>query len=147
MVSKQQAMNIRNATYHDAPVIKSLLEALGYKTRNSILIEQLESKFNKDENQVLVCEMRKEVVGFVAVHFIPQFAFEGCRALISYLSVDNDLKDQGIEKALEQYVAEQAKKRKCIEIIAHGKIVSQFYLQHGYQEHTSYFSKRLRDDE
>jgi len=140
-------INIRNATYHDAPVIKSLLEALGCKTRNSTLIDQLESTFNKDDHQVLVYEMRKEVVGFVAVQFIPQFALEGCLALISYLSVDNDLKDQGIEKALEQYVAEQAKRRKCIEIIAHGKIASLFYFQQGYQEHTSYFSKRLRYDE
>jgi hypothetical protein len=29
-------MNIRNAAYHDAPVIKILLEVLGYKTTTNI---------------------------------------------------------------------------------------------------------------
>jgi len=70
-------MLIRNATYHDAPAIKSLLEALGYKTTHSILVNQLVTMFGKDDHQVYVYELHKEVLGFVSVHYLPQLAFDG----------------------------------------------------------------------
>jgi len=140
-------MNIRTATYHDAPVIKSLLEALDCKTRNSIVIDQLESKFNKNDNQVLVCEMRKEVVGFVAVHFIPQLAIDSGVVFISYLSVDELVKGHGIEKVLEEYVVGLARERKCERIQVHSMdrrtSAHQFYLQQGYEEYQQCFIKRL----
>jgi len=77
-------MNIRNATYHDAPAIKSLLEQLGYSSRLSMLIDQLERLFNKNDHQVFVYELKKEVVGFASVHCLPQLAFDGAILIISY---------------------------------------------------------------
>jgi len=69
-------MNIRNATYHDAPAIKQLLEELGYISRLSILVNQIEMMFNTDDHQIFVYELKKEVVGFVSVHYLPQLAFD-----------------------------------------------------------------------
>jgi N-acetylglutamate synthase-like GNAT family acetyltransferase len=140
-------MNIRNATYHDAPAIKLLLEALGYTTRIGVLVNQLEMLFGKEDHQVYVYELRKEVVGFVSVHFMPQLAFDGGLVLITYLSVDDTVKEQGIARALEQYVAEQARKRKCDRIQVHCADwrvpAHQFYAQQGYREYPKYFTKRL----
>jgi len=140
-------MNIRNANYKDAPAIKLLLEALGYKTTMSLLVDQLETLFGKDDNEVFVYELKKEVVGFIAVHYLPQLAFDGGLVLITYLSVDETVRDQGIGKALEQYVTDQAKKRKCDRIQVHCSDwrvpAHKFYEQQGYAEYPKYFTKRL----
>jgi GNAT superfamily N-acetyltransferase len=140
-------MSVRNATYHDTPAIKILLEVLGYKTTMSILVNQLKTMSDKDDNQVFVYELQKQIVGFVSVHYIPQLAFDGGLVFISYLSVEERLKDEGIAKALEHFVVEWAKKRKCDRIQLHcmdwRTPAHQFYIQQGYQEYPKYFTKRL----
>jgi predicted N-acetyltransferase YhbS len=140
-------MNIRNATYLDAPAIKMLLEGLGYKAGISLLVDQLVTFFGKEEHQVLVYELRKEVVGFVAVHYLPRLGFDEGLALIAYLSVDETMRRQGIGKALERYVAGQARERKCERIVVHCSDwrvpAHQFYEQQGYREYPKYFSKTL----
>jgi N-acetylglutamate synthase-like GNAT family acetyltransferase len=140
-------LRIRNATYHDAPFIKGLLATLGYITNLSLLVDQLDRLFGTEDDHVYVCERDKEVIGFVAVHFLPQLAFDGGIAIISYLSVDETKKDQDIATALEQYVNEQARKRKCERIQVHcaewRAVAHQFYLKQSYQEYPKYFTKRL----
>jgi len=140
-------MNIRNATYKDAPAIKSLLEALGYTTSISLLVDQLEIQFGKDDHQVFVCELKKEVVGFAAVHFMPQLAFGGGLMVISHFSVDETVKHIGVDKELEQYITDQARLRKCERIQVNGSEwptpAHQFYVQQGYQEYPKYFTKKL----
>jgi predicted N-acetyltransferase YhbS len=136
-------MTIRNATYHDAPAIKLLLESLGYKTTHSLLVDQLEYLFNKDDDQVFVYELKKEVLGFVSVHYLPQLAFDGGLMVITYLSAD----DEGIALALERFVTEQARIKKCERIQVNGADwrtpAHQFYLKQGYQECAACFAKRL----
>ena len=136
-------MLIRNATYHDAPAIKVLLEALGYQTSFSLLVDQLEPLFGKDGHQVFVYEEKKEVTGFVSVHYLPQLAFTGGLAVISYLSAD----EVGTAQALESYVVEQARLKRCERIQVHcldwRTPVHQFYLQQGYIEYPKYFTKPL----
>lgn len=140
-------MQIRNATYKDAPAIKLLLEALGYTTRMSILVNQLEMMFGKNDHEVFVYELQKEVVGFVSVHFMPQLAFDGGLVFISYLSVDESVKGHGVEKALEEQVVKEARLRKCDRIQVHcmdWRVPARlFYVQQGYQEYPQYFTKRL----
>ena len=140
-------MNIRNATYKDSPAIRLLLEALGYTTSMSLLINQLETLFDKNDHHVFVYELNKEVVGFISIDYMPQLAFDGELVLITYLSVDETVRDHGIGKALEQYVVEQALKRKCDRIQVHCSDwrvpAHKFYEQQGYQEYPKYFTKRL----
>ena len=140
-------MHIRNATYKDAPAIRTLLEALGYKTSISMLVDQLEILFNRDGHEVFVCEFRKEVIGFVSVHYLPQLAFDGGLMIISYLSADEDSKDVNVAKELETYITNLARSKKCERIQVHcldwRTPAHQFYLQQGYQEYPKYFTKRL----
>ena len=140
-------MNIRNATYHDAPAIKSLLEQLGYTSRLSMIIDQLTRMFNKEDHQVFVYELKKEVVGFVSVHYLPQLAFDGGVMIISYFSVDEAVKDTNVGRELEQYIIKQARLKKCERIQVHcldwRTPAHQFYVQQGYIEYPKYFTKRL----
>ena len=140
-------MNIRNATYRDAPAIRLLLEALGYKTSMSLLVNQLEILFGGNDHQVFVYEMNKEVVGFISVHYMPQLAFDGELVFISYLSVDETVKDQRIDKSLEQHIAQEARKRKCDRIQVHchdwRTPSHKFYKEQGYQDYPNYYTKRL----
>lgn len=103
--------------------------------------------FGKDDHQLLVYELRKEVVGFVSVHYLPQLAFDGGLLVITYFSVDEAVKNTDVAKHLEQYITEQARLNKCERIQVHcldcRTPVHQFYLQQGYQEYPKYFTKRL----
>ncbi|WP_259070363.1 GNAT family N-acetyltransferase [Mucilaginibacter sp. X4EP1] len=140
-------MPIRNATYKDAPAIRILMEALGYKTSISLLISQLENLFDGKDHQAYVYELNKEVVGFVSVHYLPQLAFDGGVMVITYLSVDETVKNINIAGELEQYITSQARLRKCERIQVHcaewRAPAQQFYLQQGYQDYPRYFTKRL----
>lgn len=140
-------MPVRNATYHDAPGIKFLLETLGYTARLSLLVDQLETSFGREDHQVFVCETKKNIVGFASVHFLPQLAFDGGVLIISYFSVDPTAEHSGIAKELEQYIAEQARLHHCERIHVHcmdSRIKDhRFYLQQNYQEYPKYFTKRL----
>ena len=138
---------IRNATYHDAPAIKALLNVLGYESRTGTLVLQLETLFGKNDHQVIICELRHEIVGFACVHFLPQLAFDGGVMIISYLSVDDSAKVQCIDKTLEQYITEQARLRKCERIQVHlcewRTPEHKFYEEQGYKEYPKYYTKRL----
>jgi len=140
-------MNIRNATYHDAPAIRQLLAELGYIPRLSILVNQIEMTFNTDDHQIFVYELKKEVVGFVSVHYLPQLAFDGGLMLITYLSADKAIPNLDIGRELEQYITHQARLKKCERIQVHcmdwRTPTHQFYIQLGYQEYPKYFTKRL----
>ena len=140
-------MKIRNATYHDAPAIKILLEALGYKTNTILLIGQLENLFGQKDHQVIVFELDNVAVGFISVHFLPQLGFGGEVAIISYLSVDETFKDKGIAAALEDYVTRLAFNRNCDRIQVHCSDwrtpAHKFYEQQGYQKYPQYYTKRL----
>lgn len=144
---KNKYMNIRNATYRDAPAIKLLLEVLGYTTTLSMLIGQIESLFGGNDHQLLVFELNKDVAGFASIHFLPQLGFGGEIVIISYLSVDTIYKDKGIDKELEDYITLLALKRKCDRIQVHFSDwrtpVQKFYEQQGYREYPKYYSKRL----
>jgi GNAT superfamily N-acetyltransferase len=145
--NKMTIMNIRTATYRDAPAIRTLLDVLGYKTTISHLIGQLERLAGQKDHEVWVYELDKEVVGFIAIHFLPQLGFDGDMVVISYLSVDETVQGQGIGSALEEYIVTRAKERKCDRIQLHCSDwrakAHQFYEQQGYREYPRYYSKRL----
>jgi len=137
-------MNIRSATYRDAPAIKLLLEALGFTTSTILLISQLEKLFDQKNQEVFVYELDKDVMGFTAVHYLPQLGFEGELAVITYLSVDETVIDQRIDVSLERYVTEQALKRKCDRVqIRQWRAPAQFYEEQGYKEISKIYIKNL----
>lgn len=139
-------MHIRNATYKDAPAIRTLLDTLGYKTTISMLIAQLEKLSGQQDHQVFVYELDKEVVGFISAHYLPQLGFDGELVTISYLAVDESVQRTGIGKALEEHLAAQAWKRKCDRIQVHCSgwraAAHRFYEQQEYREYPKYYTVR-----
>lgn len=140
-------ITIRNATYKDAPSIKSLLAGLGYRATNSKLIMMLETTFTGKEHEVLVAIKANDIIGFIAVHYVPQLGVDGDLALVSYLAVDEDIRREGIGRALEGEVVERAMKRFCDRVELHCSIgrtdADRFYKKLGYDEYPTYFCKRL----
>jgi len=140
-------MNIRTANYKDAPAIRQLLEALGYKTTISLLITQLEKLHGQKDHEIVVCELDKEIRGFISVHYLPQLGFDGELAIITYLSVEEGINNMGIGKELEQYVVIQALKRKCdriqVQCMDWRTREHAFFEQQGYREYPKYYTKRL----
>lgn len=140
-------MNIRNATYRDAASIRSLLAEQGHNTRTSILIDQLEMKFTNENNQVFVCEKGKDVIGFIAVHFLPQLTRDVPFVVISSLLIDQDIKENWIARELEQFIVQLARKRNCevieVRCSASQMQVHDFYTQQGYQLQSDQYVKRL----
>ena len=112
-----------------------------------MLIAQLEKLSGHQDHPVFVFEQDKEVLGFIAVHYLPQWGFGGDIMIISYLAVEESHQGHGIGKALEEYVIALALKRKCDRVQVHCAdfrvLAHKFYEQQGYLEDPKYFTKRL----
>lgn len=140
-------MKIRKATYQDAPFIKLLLEAQGYQTSNSLLVQQLDQAFGTQHHEVIVCEDQGEVTGFAVLHFLPQPASGKSVLLISRLTVDERTKDQSVARALEAHIAELAHERNCESIQVNGapgrSQAPQFFSGLGYEVSPQYYTKKI----
>ena len=97
--------------------------------------------------RLLVYETTTGVVAFISLHFIPQIGVAGDFARISYFSVDDSVRGQGIGREMEEYVVMLAKERGCdrIEVHCHTRRVDahRFYFRQGYEESPKYLMKRL----
>jgi len=140
-------MLIRNATYHDAPAIRLLMEALGYSTRLSLLINRLETKFRSDEHQVFVCERHWDVIGFAAIHQLPLLEADERVQVITHLIVKEPLKNAEAAKKLEEHIARLAINNRCEYLHVHSldwrQPGDQFYKAQGYTEYPKYLIKHL----
>jgi GNAT superfamily N-acetyltransferase len=142
-------MSIRSARWSDGPVIGQLLDQLGYTGTEGFLAQKLRRMLADPDEQLLVYETAAGVVAFISVHFIPQIAVAGDFARISYFSVDDSVRGQGIGREMEEYVAMLAKERGCdrIEVHCHSRRVDahRFYFRQGYEEAPKYLAKRLQE--
>jgi ribosomal protein S18 acetylase RimI-like enzyme len=88
------------------------------------------------------------ILGFLSLHFIPQIALEGDFARISYFSIDQTARGEGIGRQLEEYAATIARERGCelIEVHCHTRRTRAhaFYYRQGYKESPKYLIKRLK---
>ena len=141
-------MSIRPAQLSDGPAIEQLLDQLGYTGTEGFLPEKLRRMLADPDERLLVYETMAGVVAFISVHFIPQIAVAGDFARISYFSVDDSVRGQGIGREMEEYVAMLAKERGCdrIEVHCHSRRedAHRFYFRQGYEEEPKYLMKRLR---
>ena len=140
---------IRPATYRDAPAIKLLLEAQGRPPKLSILVNQLDLGFSGIQNQVFVYELKREILGYIIISFVPQLTVDGDMVLISGMAVDEQGRKCSAEKALEAYVSDEARKRNCERIVVlatHGCQSDALYLQQGYRDCEGLFIKELSDE-
>jgi GNAT superfamily N-acetyltransferase len=140
-------MGIRKANVDDWKEISELLKQLGYPVSETLISTKIEQFINLSDEELLVYEMKGKVVGVVSMHFIPQIAYEGDFARISYLAVDQEFRRRGIGRAIEEYCVEIARRRKCdrIELHCHSRRTEahRFYARQGYIESPKYFFKTL----
>jgi GNAT superfamily N-acetyltransferase len=140
-------MSIRLARLSDSPAIEQLLDQLGYTGTGEFLPYKLSRMLADTDERVLVYETAAGVVAFISVHFIPQIAVAGDFARISYFSVADSVRGQGIGQEMEEYVVMLAKERGCdrIEVHCHSRRTDahRFYSRQGYEESPKYLMKRL----
>jgi GNAT superfamily N-acetyltransferase len=140
-------MSIRSALLSDGPAIEQLLDELGYTGTGRFLPQKLLRMLTDPAERLLVYETTAGVVAFVSVHFIPQIAVAGDFARISYFSVADAVRGQGIGREMEEYVVMLAKERGCdrIEVHCHTRRVDahRFYFRQRYEESPKYLMKRL----
>jgi ribosomal protein S18 acetylase RimI-like enzyme len=141
------AMNTRPAALPDAPAIARLLGQLGYPVSEDVVRRKPALLLKSRDEDLLVGEDGGNVVGFLAMHCIPQVAMEGAFARISYLCVDENARGQGIGTQLEREACRLAAIRGCdrIELHCHSRRANahRFYARRGYLESPKYFTKTL----
>jgi GNAT superfamily N-acetyltransferase len=140
-------MSIRSAQSSDGPAIEQLLDQLGYTGTSRFLPQKLARMLADPDERILVYETAAGVVAFVSVHFVPQIAVTGDFARISYFSVDDSVRGQGIGREMEDYIVMLAEERGCdrIEVHCHERRVDahRFYFRQGFEESPKYLMKRL----
>jgi GNAT superfamily N-acetyltransferase len=149
-------MPIRLATIHDWPAIQQLLVQLEYPDAADLPDTKMERMLNDQAEVLLVYEEARggdilppsgEVLGFLSLHFSQQIGLERDFARISYFTVDESARSQGIGKELEEHATSLARERNChlIEVHCHSRRVRahEFYARQGYAESPKYLVKRL----
>jgi GNAT superfamily N-acetyltransferase len=141
-------MVIRKAIEVDASVIAGLLTQLDYKITPEQVLVKLGRMMDDTDEIIAVAENDEIVIAVISIHFIPQIAVQGDFARISYFSVDEHYRSNGIGKQLEEYCEKEARLRGCdrIEVHCHQRRTDahRFYLRQGYTESPKYFMKLLR---
>lgn len=141
-------MKIRNLKECDSEAISGLLDQLGYPGTKKFISEKIKLLLdNPDEYVVVIENNEKKVFGFISIHIIPQIALEGNFARISYFSIDENQRNLGAGKILEEYCEQIARERNCdrIEVHCHSKRkkAHKFYYRQGYVESPKYLMKKL----
>jgi GNAT superfamily N-acetyltransferase len=149
---------IRRALYTDWPWIVRLLDQLDYPDTGKFLENRLARLLDDPAEVLLVWEDDSApnpvsptpgipVLGFLSLHFIPQIALKGDFARISYFSIDETARSQGIGAKLEEHATQLARERGCelIEVHCHTRRekAHAFYFRQGYEESPKYLVKRL----
>ena len=141
-------MNIRKATLDDYEVIISLMDQLDYPGTDPFIKQRISQLLDHPDHKLLVYELDGKVVACISIHYIPQLALKGDFAIISYLSVDNSVRSNGIGREIEEYCTQLAMERNCDRIQVHCNIrreqAHRFYERQGFVESRKYFSKKLK---
>jgi GNAT superfamily N-acetyltransferase len=140
-------MQIRKATMADADRIADLLTQLGYPGTEGFIREKIVQLNSHPDAELVVAIEGGDILGFISIHFIPQIAFPGSFARISYLCIEEGARGKGVGRHLESYCERLARDRDCdrIEVHCHSrrKRAHEFYYRQGYEESPKYLMKKL----
>ena len=100
---------------------------------------------------IFVADIEGEVVGYVAIHWVPFPMIQGCEAYISDLLVSPSVRGAGIGRRLLETVESEARERGCARLMLNNRktapsFVHRFYPKHGFREREEFanFVKPLR---
>ncbi|MDR7344411.1 GNAT superfamily N-acetyltransferase [Pantoea alhagi] len=140
-------MHIRPAQSTDSFALISLLTELGYGGTESLMHTRLQQLIADPNEKLMVAEDRQTVLGFLSLHFIPQLAFSGDFARISYFCIAEGERSKGVGQHLLQHAEQLARERGCerMEVHCHDARIkaNQFYAREGYSESPCYRIKSL----
>jgi GNAT superfamily N-acetyltransferase len=142
-------IEIRKATREDATFIADLLRSLGYfahlEAEPAAVTEQrvfrhLSLCLADDSHLVLVAQNPAgEILGYVAVHWLPYLFLPGPEGYVSELFVCQQARSQGVGGRLLEEVKAEARRRGCwrlmlVNMRQRESYQRGFYARHGWQE-------------
>ncbi|MDM1408885.1 GNAT family N-acetyltransferase [Myroides sp. DF42-4-2] len=140
-------MHIRKMNVDDAVVVTELLTQLGYPETVDFIGAKIAKMSRHTQEKLLVVEVDDVVVAFISLHLIPQLAMRGDFMRISYFAVEEERRNEGVGKMVEDYIAALARQMGCdrIELHCHSRRENAhaFYVKQGYEEVPKYFVKHL----
>lgn len=138
-------MNIRPVTLSDSPAIQGLLEQLGYPNLSLEDARQNIKHHTGPDYCVLVAEIDKHVVAFIALHAFHVMHWSKKMGRISAFCVEDGFRSKGVGRQLlhagEEWLFEQGCEK--IEVTSNARRIRahQFYLNLGYAEDSRRFVK------
>jgi N-acetylglutamate synthase-like GNAT family acetyltransferase len=142
-------ITIRSAQPADVPRLTLLSAQLGYAVTEESVAHHLSMILSKEDNALLVAEIKAEVIGWIHVYIRPLLT-DALNIEIGGLIVDEDCRSRGAGAELVRSVEEWAVARGVEEAFVRSRITRgrahQFYERCGYTNiKTSYtFHKVLR---
>lgn len=140
-------MIIRQAVQRDQSALRDLLTQLGYRPRTDQFVLQQIENYATDHYQLLVCELDRETVGFISLHWFDIFHSEQNMGRITALCVSDQVRDQGIGGILLKEAEKFLASKGCyqVEVTTNFKRTKthEFYLKNGYSEDSRRFIKQL----
>jgi N-acetylglutamate synthase-like GNAT family acetyltransferase len=138
-------MVFRQATIQDVTSIKALLAQLGYPDLTVDEVKEKIEAYAREHYYLIVSEIDKKVVGFVALHWIEVMHFQGKLGRITAFCVDENFRSKEIGTrmlaASESFLQQQG----CFKIEVASNIrrnrSHKFYLERGYVEDSKRFTK------
>ncbi|BAY10122.1 GNAT family N-acetyltransferase [Calothrix sp. NIES-2098] len=136
--------NIRKATESDAQAIAQILQELGWfawldSTSPQTTIRQIQQHITQchanDSHSIYVAENAEtQVVGYVAVHWLPCPFLPKPQAYISELFIHKAYRGKGIGKRLLETVTSEALMRGCLLLMLHNHKERESYQREFYRK-------------
>lgn len=136
--------NIRKATESDAQAIAQILQELGWfawldSTSPQTTIAQIQQQIAQchanDSHSIYVAEnAQNQVIGYVAVHWLPCPFLPKPQAYISELFIHEAYRGQGIGKRLLETVTSEALMRGCLLLMLHNNKERKSYQREFYRK-------------
>lgn len=141
-------MTIREATPTDGPAVQQLLEQLGYPNLTLDDVRRNLAAHQHDGYRVLVAEMDRHVVGFIALHSFHLMHWAKKIGRISAFCVEEGFRSKGVGRLLlhagEEWLVTQGCEK--LEVTSNTRRIRahQFYLKLGYVEDSRRFVKYIK---
>lgn len=111
---------MREATLADAPVISTLIDALGYPGTEDFIHSKILHLTRHPDEHLLIYVEEQTVNSIISLYFIHQLALRDDFCRISCICVDSQQRGKGTGKLLVEYAHRLAKEKECVglEVIA-----------------------------
>lgn len=138
-------MILRQARQNDIVALKRLLIQLGYSSLSEDRVGEKIRRYEREGYKIIVCEIEKEVVGFISLHWFDIFHSPGYMGRITAFCVDENFRSRGIGKQLLSHAEKIFIGRGCtkLEVTSNARRAQthEFYLKAGYIEDSRRFVK------